>query len=166
MPSPYAPPVARVEDPADLVLSVSKASNLIGIQFALPAAAIVALGTLVADRFSDHSDDPFGLSSPGLLLLSAVLYSIGALAWSWFICMLTARVFDARRRTSFLVCAAFGVAFALLTPALGFLLSTAPFGLFLSVMGVWVVAFPVASTWQIVRRASSPNTSLERTREG
>ena len=165
MRSPYTPPIARVEDPVDLFRSISRVSNLIGLKFALPAAVVVALGTAATDRFSDHANDPFGPSSPGFLLFMAGVLSIGTLTWSWFICMLTARVPEAKRRASSVVSGAFGVGFGLLTPALGFLVYEAPFGIFIAVMAVWVLAFPIVSTVLIVRRASSPNTSLERTRD-
>jgi hypothetical protein len=59
-----------------------------------------------------------------------------------------------------------GVAFALLTPAIGYALNLAlEFDVVLLALLVWVIAFPIATTLAI-HRLSRPNISLQTDREG
>jgi hypothetical protein len=134
----------------------------LGTRFGFAAAATVAIAMLSSDLLSLETYVP---SASPSLLSTVVLIAAATFIWSY---MTTAGIASALAEIENVPAAyifAAGVAFAVLTPVVGYLLfRTADEVTAIIAMLVWVVLWPVVSVF-LLWRLSRPNKSLERTRE-
>jgi cytochrome c oxidase assembly factor CtaG len=137
-------------------------STRFALHFAIAASMIVAVGTLVAELNSDPSQQRFGVP---LLGETTAIFSVGTFIWSFLASAAVSSLVRGIALVPPLAGYAGGAAFALLTPSLGFAIATAPLHVFMIVMAVWVIVFPLLFVLGVARWARS-NASLERTREG
>jgi hypothetical protein len=131
------------------------------LRFAVAAAAVVALGTLASELLPKSSDDPFG---PPTFGVATAVFSIGTFMWSYITSAGTASAMQGIDRVPRIHAIGAGIAFALLTPALGYILSSRGFGVFFTVLAVWVLAYPVLITVALARIAR-PSIALQADRE-
>jgi hypothetical protein len=137
-----------------------RASSKFGVRFATAAAAVVAAGTLVAGQIENRTSQEF---APPPLLETIAILTIGTFIWSYLAATASAGI--VHNASSVAPAAGYigGIVFALLTPALGFVLWTQENSVFTVAMLVWVVAFPATFTFGASRWIGHKR-SFERTR--
>jgi hypothetical protein len=134
---------------------------LFGLRAALAAGLVVAAGSLMSESLATRTPGPFSLPAFGV---TTATLSVGSFLWTLMIASGSAWILRGIENVPKALAYGMGIAFALLTPVLLYLLRNVHFSIMVPVLIGWVVAFPAFATamlWYVSR----PNISLQADRE-